>query len=616
MSSFLLPLTIWLLLLASVWTSALPLPVVEVRGLISADQTWSPENEYLISAHAAVAVGVTLRIEPGTRITLGEGVNFIVNGRLIALGTPAKRILFTRANTHERRWGNIAINGSVGNPETQIAYAHIEFNGRRAIACVGASVFLDNLTFGSTDQPYIDLEGSSFIVSNCHFPSASANFEMLHGNQGIRAGGHGIFVKNFFGSTQNYNDVIDFTGGNRPGPIVHFIDNVFMGSSDDSLDIDGTDAWVEGNIFLHTHRNGSTPDSGAAVSGGSRSGLTSEITIVGNLFYDCDQAATAKQGNFYVMLNNTMVRMTRQGGIDTGDGVITVRDLDPTPTTFGAGFYMEANVIQDINQLVRNYSPSNGIVSFVRNVLPVAWEGPGTDNIVASPRLKHIPTLSETQFQNWQEAQVMWEWFGLRDDSPARSQAPSGQIDLGGVIPIGVQITGTPKKITNSRQATLVVGFNRSGGGILPAFWPEGAGYTHFKWRLNGGPWSEELPISTPITLSNLADGPHYVEVTGKRDSGLYQDDPRFGPAAVVSRTPTWIVTDAPLITKIARTPASVAVSFSAVMGQTYRLEASDSVDSENWGAISEYSASAAADVVLLDTSPAPGARFYRVVKQ
>ena len=43
-------------------------------------------------------------------------------------------------------------------------------------------------------------------------------------------------------------------------------------------------------------------------SGGVR---TSEITIIGNLFFDCDNAATAKQGNFFTLINNTIVHMTR-----------------------------------------------------------------------------------------------------------------------------------------------------------------------------------------------------------------------------------------------------------------------------------------------------------------
>ena len=52
----------------------------------------------------------------------------------------------------------------------------------------------------------------------------------------MKSGGHGVFIRNYFGKTQGYNDVVDFTGSQRgAGPIVHFINNVFMGSSDDDL---------------------------------------------------------------------------------------------------------------------------------------------------------------------------------------------------------------------------------------------------------------------------------------------------------------------------------------------------------------------------------------------
>jgi hypothetical protein len=63
------------------------------------------------------------------------------------------------------------------------------------------------------------------------------------------------------------------------------------------------------------------------VSGGSSGSATSKITIIGNLFYDCDQAATAKQGNFYTLFNNTIVRTTKAGGEDSASGVINMRTL-------------------------------------------------------------------------------------------------------------------------------------------------------------------------------------------------------------------------------------------------------------------------------------------------
>ena len=189
------------------------------------------------------------------------------------------------------------------------------------------------------------------MVSYCTFPTPTGAFEPGHGTGGIKTGGRGIFFRNLFGTPNGYNDVVDFTGGNRPGqPIVHFIDNVFLGASDDILDLDGTDAWVEGNIFLHCHKNGS-PDSSSAVSGGSDSGNTSEVTIIDNIFYDCDQAATAKEGNFYTLINNTIVHQTHVGGLDTDGAVVNLADAG---TTEAAGCYFEGNIIYDAEKLVRN----------------------------------------------------------------------------------------------------------------------------------------------------------------------------------------------------------------------------------------------------------------------
>lgn len=37
-------------------------------------------------------------------------------------------------------------------------------------------------------------------------------------------------------------------------------------------------------------------------------------------------------------------------------------------------------------------------VTWVRNLLPIAWNGPGSGNIVADPPPIHVPTVAETQF--------------------------------------------------------------------------------------------------------------------------------------------------------------------------------------------------------------------------
>jgi CotH protein/lamin tail-like protein len=512
--------------------------VVGVGGAVAANTTWTAAGgPYNVTASVTVNSGVTLTIEAGACVYFASGASLTVanGGRLLAEGTTNAPILFTRAPGTATTWGGITINGGAGSPETRIINAHFEGNGSTAIHSSGGTVFLDHLTFGNTAEQYVSLDGSSFVVSHCVFPTATAAFELLHGTGGIKSGGRGIIAHNFFGATQGYNDVIDFTGGNRPSPILQVINNVFIGSSDDLLDVDGTDAWVEGNIFLHTHKNGS-PDSASAVSGGSDSGNVSDVTVIGNIFYDCDQAATAKQGNFYTLINNTIVHQTKTGGLDTDAAVVNLAD---DGTTEGAGIYLEGNIVVDAEKLTRNLTAAT--LTFSNNLMPFTWIGPGGNNSTADPRLKYIPQSAETYFTSWEQAQVMRDWFSLSPGSPARGTGPNGR-DKGGVVTLGASISGEPVGTNNQTTATLTAGVARTGSGIPAGGFPNGSGYTHYRYRLDGGAWSAERTITTPIALSGLANDPHRVDVSGKRDSGFYQDDADFGVDALITQSRTWVV--------------------------------------------------------------------------
>ena len=539
--------------------------VAGVSGAIAANTTWTAAGgPYLITAPLTVNSGVTLTIEPGTTIYLATGVGLTVapGGRLLAEGSEARPITFTRTPGTTGNGGTITIHGAPGVAETRFRHVFFNFGGDAAVAAeANSNIVLEYCEWLRNDVAYLDLNGGSFLISNCIFPTAAPNarFEAIHGLGNTPPGGRAIIRDSFFGKMRGYNDVVDFTGGNRSGVLVQFYNNVFIGADDDILDIDGTDAWIEGNLFMHVHRADS-PDSASAISGGTVLGQTSEITIVGNLFFDVDQAVSAKEGNFYTFLQNTVVDQNSRGSEEL------LEDIARKPEAFlpavfnladhggpGAlGLYIEGNVFHSAEKLVRNYTGAER-VTFNNNLFPpsLTWSGPGAGNLSAPAVLNdvtvhaasgasNVPTPTKDNYRR--VAAQIRQQFGLDSRSPARGTGPNGA-DKGGIRPVGVSLSGAPTGTTNATGATITVGSLMTGSGLPTgaAQFPNGSGWTHYRWRLDGGAWSTETPIATPLSLTGLAPGPHTLEVAGRNDAGTYQDSPDLGANARVSRA-TWTV--------------------------------------------------------------------------
>lgn len=551
-----------------IWREVAP---VAKSGTLAASTTWTAAGgPYQLTGDMPIGNGVTLTIQAGATVYMGPAASFTVSGtgRLVAEGTEFSHIRFTRKPGTTDAYGAISV--LAASNETRLVWCDLEYGGGKTIGSHnatffdnGSKVLIDHCTFTNSDAEYFSSDAGSFIVSNSYFQTYSkpagyppANGtggfgqpEMLHGVNGLPAGGYGIYQGNLFGHTFGFNDVIDFTGGNRPGPVTQYIDNIFTSATDDCLDLDSTDAFISGNLFMHVHQDparSDKADTGSAISGGTDNSDISEWTIYGNLFFDVDHAVLAKgvngvantKADRYTFLNNTIHQVTATSpygsvGVDIAAFNFSDDAAGLPPASAGAGALIENNIISDCAALTANYDGSRLSVTFNNNILPSAWAGPGTGNLVTSLPGLHLERFADLAYDKVERAsdyqlirQQARAAFALCPGSPGIGTGPGGT-DKGGLIFQGAQLTGVPTGTTALATATITVGpsgsFNPPGTTAYPAF---PYGYTAYQWKLDAGAFSADLASTVPITLTGLTPGTHTLQVQGKNDAGDYQAAP------------------------------------------------------------------------------------------
>jgi len=477
--------------------------VVDVAAL-AGDTTWTPEaGPYNVTGNLSVPAGVTLTIQPGTTVYFADGAGIEVGGRLVAEGTLTQRIRFTRAPGSSGGWLGITFDESVS--DNRIAFADFAFatSGVANFRLLTSLLSLENVTWSDTTKTLIALSNSSLDVRDSVFPTIVAA-PLIQGGP-IPAGGHVIIERNQFGGTTGLNDIILFRGAQRPGPVLQILDNVFTSASDDVLDIDGTDAHIEGNIFLRVQKNNAVVgDTANAISAGRASGYAPHVVAVRNLFFDVDHVALVKNGASLTLENNTAV------GIRVAALNFSEPELDTLP---GQRAYVAGNIFQNppgfAGTNFQNRLPTNGVVQLElsRNifasgdgVVPSAFPGvPG--DLVADARL--VNTVSNTITV----ASIRSD-FSLRPGSPAIGTGPNG-IDRGALVPEGASISGEPPSPTPYLIAGLTVG---------------GPGISNYVFRVNGGAYQSERPVTDPLTLSFFGNGTYTVQVLGRNSAGVQQD--------------------------------------------------------------------------------------------
>lgn len=549
-------------------------------GNLTGDITWSPQNgPYRVTGNVTVPAGSTLHILPGTSVFFDAGVRMTVNGIIDAQGTPHERIRFSTtpgtAQVADIRpelglapphWGGLHVSGS-NSPLNIVSHADFEFaqpstaaNDGSIGVVGGGQLVLDDITNFGSHLRWIYANASSIIIrnsvlydmfENCDCPAGHPQSmtpaidniaEHIKGEGGIPAGGHFIIENNVIGRNRGHNDNIDVDSEQWPNPILVIRNNVFLGTGDEAQD-GGGDFLFEANIvgdFQKDIDNDGTGDSNIITTGDTE---TTVAMIIRNQFTKIDHVANFKTGSYGYFENNTVVdvaaprlslptdppsRMLEFSAInylipnETNPTGGAPRDWPP-----GLGTYTAGNIFVGIPETVF------GHVDFVHNN---QTQYPLTPQVIEVHDTL-VPNAAVLANADGQQGRVFDYVVGdprfsdrtgrdyrLGPGSPAIGTGPNG-IDMGALVPGGASISGEPPAITSSTSATLRIG---------------GPGVLSFVYRVDGGPWSNEITILDPranlsnpaktrivdLPLTGLSNGPHTVEVRGRNFAGELQTNP------------------------------------------------------------------------------------------
>jgi hypothetical protein len=585
-----------------------PPPPPPPPGAITNDTVWTlAGSPYTVSNTLTVVAGVTLTIEPGVTVLFAPGTSLVINGRLLAEGESTNRIIFTRSGT-SGTWGQLLFNASATT--SRVAHAEMRYFASPAIEGHNTALYLDSINWTNSTVAPVDLHTCSIELLNSYFPGGGAN-EPVHFN-GMPANGHALIKNCVFGSTTGYNDIIDFTGGNRPGPIAQFLDNVFLAAVDDCFDMDATDAHIEGNIFMNVLQGAQRDSSSSPITTGEGSGV-SELFICRNIFFNCEHTLLLKDNGTAVMQNNTIVRLTTNATARTDAG----NPIPPGIILFGepwrgrplgAGAIYEGNIAFDLDPVIQAnpfplFNPASSFLVATHNLIQgTNW--PGAGNISSDPMFVNIagPMTAANIRSN----------LALRTGSPALGAGPNG-LDMGALVPAGPSLSGVPSSPTDQTNLTLRVA---------------GPGVVAYRWKLNDAPWSPVIqltngsgnyaittnlfnPTNGLIHLNGLTNGNYTIRVIGQNSAGAWYDT-----NAPLVRTFTINTSPELRILSSAREGNALKLTFYAEAGRTYHIQRSDTIQPASWLTFqtTNVSVSGVAEVSDPDAGTR-NARFYQVIR-
>lgn len=472
-------------------------------GTLPTDTTLDvASSPWQVTADIIVPVDVTLTIEPGTTVFFEAGTGITIYGRLLAEGIPSQRIRLTHV-PGDSNWDGLNFQNTL--EDNRLCYVDHDYGDAQgqSIRADSAKVLIDNMTWAGTSSTITEMTYPQIIISNSYIPGVNA--EPIHGLH-LYDDQYLTLEGNIFGVSTGVDDIVDWDTTAEDGIRLRFLNNIFLGGGDDGLDLDGCDAYIEGNVFMNFNNTEPATTSNAVSGGEAQSGApnTPDYTIVRNIFVNNDHDILLKEEAYADVFNNVFVN---------SDASIQFCENGRAVDGPAIGAYVDASIFFNCERPFKYILyedledvpwPADPFVAVDNSIITSGYY-PGSDRVTGSGNLDADPVFVDEQND-----------FHLKADSPAVGRGPNGA-DIGRYIPEGASISGEPYQITHRTTATLTVA---------------GPAITHYKYRLNDNglfldDWSEEFQVDAPLELTGLEDGHLYtVYVLGKNSAGDWTGDP------------------------------------------------------------------------------------------
>ena len=275
-SSLLLFLSFFAVLLPSSITPSFAANGSEVSGIISQNTTWTlAGNPYIVTGNIVVNSGMTLTIEAGVEVRFDSGKALQINGELIARGNAGNNIVFTSNKTTPAPgdWGYIlfgdtstdATFDSGGNyvSGSVLQYCKVLYGGANnaggAIKINSSSPFIDNCRIENNASRGIQAGGTVGLRLTNN--TVTGNTSSDSGGGGIYVGGTQVTIANNIISNNTANAYGNWDGGG-------------------GIRVDGQNITISGNTISENTANG--PNFWANGGGGVFFGSGTTVTIKDN----------------------------------------------------------------------------------------------------------------------------------------------------------------------------------------------------------------------------------------------------------------------------------------------------------------------------------------------